>query len=471
MTLMKSLLLGSAASLVVVAAAQAADLPTRKGAPAVEYVKVCHITVDGTPITGFVLPGSDTCFKISGLITAQYTAGSIANTYAPATSSTLKMTGTDAQNSVGLYTRGRVVFEAVSNTAYGPLYSMIQAQMEYGAGFDSTPITSPVALNNKAEINSAYLEWAGITAGKHGSFFDFIGGSINTWDDFISPDHTGGPVPLLAYTAQFGGGFSATLSAELPEYGNPTTVAGYNTYMLAGSTTFNGQELGARAPDFVAAFDLKQGWGAAHLAGVLHNYRALAMNQTSGVGTTATFIPQGAKVDAWGWGIIGGLTFNLPSLGAGADVKVQGVYTDGAYAYSGLTSPGAFNTSGVALMGPAADTYYDGKSASWKTVTAWSIAGGADIPFGSTFKVSPEISYGAANINLPASSMISSSWDEWVGGGTLEWTPVKNLVFDLDLLYVDGTQAKPGFYAGTGAMAWRSGFDGFNAKLRIERDF
>ena len=43
MTLMKSLLLGSAATLVVVAGAQAADLPTRKGAPAAEYVKVCKI--------------------------------------------------------------------------------------------------------------------------------------------------------------------------------------------------------------------------------------------------------------------------------------------------------------------------------------------------------------------------------------------------------------------------------------------
>ena len=42
MTLMKSLLLGSAAALVTVAGAQAADLPTKKGAPAAEYVKICQ---------------------------------------------------------------------------------------------------------------------------------------------------------------------------------------------------------------------------------------------------------------------------------------------------------------------------------------------------------------------------------------------------------------------------------------------
>ena len=65
MTLMKSLLLGSAAGIVAVASAQAADLPTKKGAPAAEYVKICSI--DGK--AGFVIPGSDTCLKISGYIT------------------------------------------------------------------------------------------------------------------------------------------------------------------------------------------------------------------------------------------------------------------------------------------------------------------------------------------------------------------------------------------------------------------
>ena len=38
MTLIKSILMGSAACIVAVASAQAADLPTRKAAP-VEYVK------------------------------------------------------------------------------------------------------------------------------------------------------------------------------------------------------------------------------------------------------------------------------------------------------------------------------------------------------------------------------------------------------------------------------------------------
>ena len=79
MTLMKSLLLGSAAGIVGIASAQAADLPTRKGAPAAEYVRICSISVNGTPVVGWMLPGSDTCFKLSGYVTAQIGGGNIQN--------------------------------------------------------------------------------------------------------------------------------------------------------------------------------------------------------------------------------------------------------------------------------------------------------------------------------------------------------------------------------------------------------
>src|SRR5580698_9902922 len=72
MTLIKSILLGSAAGIVAVASAQAADLPTRKAAP-VEYVRVCNVG----GITGWTLPGSDTCVKLSGYVTAQVVGGNL----------------------------------------------------------------------------------------------------------------------------------------------------------------------------------------------------------------------------------------------------------------------------------------------------------------------------------------------------------------------------------------------------------
>ena len=76
MTLIKSLLLGSAAGIVAVATAQAADLPTRKAAP-VEYVRVCNVG----GITGWTLPGSDTCVKFTGYLTAQVEGGNLKNQY------------------------------------------------------------------------------------------------------------------------------------------------------------------------------------------------------------------------------------------------------------------------------------------------------------------------------------------------------------------------------------------------------
>ena len=76
MTLIRSILLGSGAAIVAVASAQAADLPTRKAAP-VEYVRVCNVG----GITGWTLPGSDTCVKFSGYMTAHFIAGNSSNQY------------------------------------------------------------------------------------------------------------------------------------------------------------------------------------------------------------------------------------------------------------------------------------------------------------------------------------------------------------------------------------------------------
>ena len=58
------------------------------------------------------------------------------------------------------------------------------------------------------------MTWAGITAGKAQSFYSFVGGGDN-WNNFFSPDQKGFNEPILfAYTASFGGGFTATLAAQ-----------------------------------------------------------------------------------------------------------------------------------------------------------------------------------------------------------------------------------------------------------------
>src|SRR5690349_6864821 len=71
MKMVKSLLLGSAATLVAVAGAQAADLPVK--AKAVEYVKVCSLYGAGF----YYIPGTDTCIKIGGYLRADFDWNSV----------------------------------------------------------------------------------------------------------------------------------------------------------------------------------------------------------------------------------------------------------------------------------------------------------------------------------------------------------------------------------------------------------
>ncbi len=69
MKMVKSLLLGSAAGLVAVAGAQAADLPVK--AKPVQYVKICSLYGVGF----YYIPGTDMCLKMGGWVRAEYAYG------------------------------------------------------------------------------------------------------------------------------------------------------------------------------------------------------------------------------------------------------------------------------------------------------------------------------------------------------------------------------------------------------------
>ncbi len=65
--MLNKLLLGSAAVIVAVAGAQAADLPSKKAAPAT-YVKICYASGAGF----YTIPGTDTCVKLGGYFRGEY---------------------------------------------------------------------------------------------------------------------------------------------------------------------------------------------------------------------------------------------------------------------------------------------------------------------------------------------------------------------------------------------------------------
>src|SRR5271163_3151494 len=118
----------------------------------------------------------------------------------------------------------------------------------------ATASTTPA---RPAYINLVYLTCAGITAGKAPSFYSFTGGGP-AWANFFSPDQQGFNQPdLLAYTASFGGGFSATAAVQSRGTnggsGGGTDVNGVsginvNQLSIGNDYSVNGQSL----PDFVA---------------------------------------------------------------------------------------------------------------------------------------------------------------------------------------------------------------------------
>src|SRR3954451_17548234 len=116
MKMVKSLLLVSAAGLVAVSGAQAADLPVK--AKPVEYVKVCSLYGAGF----YYIPGTDICLKIGAYFRAEYAYGNIG-----ASLTNLDNTGADGQRPrrPGPHYQQRdrafIFLDSRQQTAYGTL--------------------------------------------------------------------------------------------------------------------------------------------------------------------------------------------------------------------------------------------------------------------------------------------------------------------------------------------------------------
>src|SRR5579863_10387881 len=110
MKAVKNLLLGSAAGLVAVTAAQAADLPVK--ARPVQYVKVCSLYGAGF----YYMPGTDMCIKIGGWVRAEVTYGDNGNiTWGPFNANLNQRTTTNFT----MRARGYITADAREQTSYG----------------------------------------------------------------------------------------------------------------------------------------------------------------------------------------------------------------------------------------------------------------------------------------------------------------------------------------------------------------
>jgi hypothetical protein len=410
MKLVKSLLLGSAAGLVAVAGAQAADLPTRKAAP-VDYVRICNVYGPGF----FYIPGTDTCLKLSGKVEADYEWDEPrAHSDAVYGTNVTGRVGMDARTATDwglLRTFVQIDIRRRTGAWYGSGTSIRQGfgvgfQMPVGgfssfSGTNSISTTTGIQLESSVNIPTAFIQWGGLTAGRFQSFFDFYADNDNYHGMGDSDTTTEG----LAYTYAFGNGFSATLSAEdgierrnviasvgstaagaifanvgsaaftnfslaFPASGNPLFAAG---------GAFGSFDTGQRenVPDVVGALRVDQAWGSAQLSAAWHHVSTqgstvIASTLASGAGS----VPGGfGALTAQGWAVQGGVKINLPMISAGDDLWVEGGYSHGAVTYTNGGYPGQ-GSGGANNYGASTLEVYDGvvnQFGKLKLTNSWSV--------------------------------------------------------------------------------------------------
>ncbi|TXR50509.1 porin [Phyllobacterium endophyticum] len=221
----KSLLLGSAAALVAVTSARAADAVVVAEPEPVEYVRVCDAYGAGF----FYIPGTETCLKISGYV--RYDAKGGDNVY------TGGNVGAKGNETWYKRSRAEVRFDARSETELGTLRSYIQGRFQFTNGVD-----------NGGSLPQAFIELGGFRIGVadeiFGSWTGYAGGVIN--DDVIN--YQSGTSNQVSYTFKGGNGFSAIIAAEQGQDGDSALGGNYviEDYM----------------PHVIAGAKFEQGWGA-----------------------------------------------------------------------------------------------------------------------------------------------------------------------------------------------------------------
>ena len=220
MKMVKSLLLGSAAGLVAVTAGQAADLPVK--AKPVEYVKICSLYGAGF----YYMPGTDLCIKIGGWVRAEETYGDQngSMTWGPFNGNANNRTTSREM----LRARGYITADTRNQTEYGT----VRGYIAVGLNTNDTGLQVGSLVDS---ANRAFVQWAGMTAGLSQSFFDFYSVPAAQYrGGYLPASDTGdGGWWVWAYTAQFGGGFSGTISTEARR---TTQICNDNTVNSAACT-------------------------------------------------------------------------------------------------------------------------------------------------------------------------------------------------------------------------------------------
>ena len=465
MKMVKSLLLGTAAGLIAVAGAQAADLPVK--AKPVEYVKVCSLYGAGF----YYMPGTDICIKIGGYVRAQYYSwGGTSGTVNAYTGGALnnRTSGQDFTFRV----RTLISTDTRQQTEYGTLRTYMNIGWTHDTG-------GPAGIY----VNRAFIQLAGFTFGKAQSFFDLLGTASVSYFAWPASDTGDGGVNLAAYTAQFGNGFSGTIAIE-DATAHRTVVINEGlavTYPIDGAPTNSYGNFAM--PNFVANLRVDQAWGTAQIMGAVNQVRGLYYG---------TFEGTGHPSDEYGWVVGAGLALNAGFISPGDRFQVQASYTEGALRYMASTQFGSSYArfDGTSLgYGYASDGVYGGAGSSIELTKAWQISATYDHVWNQRWKTSlyggiVDVQYNdTANALMCASFAVVSGtcdqdWSTWWVGSRTQFNINASTYMGVDILYTSLNTASSGAVYALGANGSKpagnysiADQDNLAVTFRIHRDF
>ncbi|MEO9959749.1 MAG: porin, partial [Nisaea sp.] len=149
----KSLLLGSAAALVAVSGARAADVIMPVAPEPVDYVRVCDVYGTGF----YYIPGTETCLSINGYVRFQYNvAGGIEDDFGNDYLTNLEGDNYQAGSAV----RVRLNFDAREETELGTLraFARVQAQNAFGAYSNDANYRMDMGFIQLGGLTMGYLD-------------------------------------------------------------------------------------------------------------------------------------------------------------------------------------------------------------------------------------------------------------------------------------------------------------------------
>ena len=360
----------------------------------------------------FVVPGSsDTCMQIGGYLRADTTFTSPRARVLPAfnmpTTGAPGLWAGGAQDADYFTSRFAMSLDVRTLTRYGTLRA-------YGLGdFDA-------GTAGVTGLERGFIQFAGLTAGRAESFFDFYAygaDMLGLRDSYV-------PTNMLAYTDILPMGMSASLGLEdaaaraLP----PMALSGMGASATAA---------GARWPDLVANLRFDGEGLTLQTAAALHQTR-VSVSEASGLYQTTSL------------GFAGqiGARFDLSGLAIGDALWVESGYADGALSYLGFGNPGpnAALLSTGGLTRPDLDVVVTGANGGAITLErqrGWTMLAAYSHYWQPDLRQSWLVGY---SVLLPGRATRTASWtsgglgrwQELRAGSELEWTPVDGLSFALE---------------------------------------